>query len=253
MAASVRQSKFADSGSGGGATTIAATFDIPVLAGSTIVAYTTNDTGVAGTASVADNVNGAYPAALQTLNDAGNASRLQVFVFENAAAGATTVTVTWTGSVGARGIHIREVIGVPAASVDQSAGQNQATPGLGADAVTSGATPTLATTSSIALGMCSNSSGTNTPDVGAGFTSDGDVWSFFGSPHIGRPESRLVTGTTGVAATYTARANDAHQTIVVVLKSTPDSTTRYLRPATRADLDPGDGDFPAELVLKRWF
>jgi hypothetical protein len=219
MAASIRQVKFAEGTPG--STTIAATFDSNPLAGSTILALVTNldDAGAnQPTVTVADGVNGSYPAAIDNIRDTANNQRTRMFCKQNVSAGATTVTATYSASISFRGIVIIEVAGVAVASQDQHTAQMQLTPGTGTDATTSGNTGTLGGVPNIVVGVTWNSGGSpGTPATGTGYTSAGTGWQYGGGNDLTRVESKLTSATTAVAATFTANGNTAHQTFVVVL------------------------------------
>ena len=135
-----------------------------------------------------------------------------------ASAGTLTVTITFDSATATVGAALREVGGVAlSAAVDQYAGQSQTNPGTGTNAVTSGATATLGTQPAIVLGTAARRDGTTAAAAGTGFTSDGTANAYYDN-YAFRCESKRVTATTGVAATFTANgAGDDFITMVVVM------------------------------------
>jgi hypothetical protein len=245
MASSIRQAAAFTDAAGAGAS-IGLAFASPVLAGSVLVAFVTNDTGTADPTSitVADTVNGAWPAALQNIRDATNQDRITAFVFRGttgSASGTPTVTVTFATPTNPtfRGICILELTGVDPTVAAQSAGQGQLTPTTGANAVTSGNTATLTQQPNIVIGFSMDTAGTGTPATGTGYASSGTGFGFGGTA-LARVESKNTSATTAVAATFTAAANEGHVTVVIVLF---DSATVAAVPFTRhpaTDVTPFD-------------
>lgn len=136
-----------------------------------------------------------------------------------ASAGTLTATITFDAGTATVGAAIRELGGVArAAAVDKYTGQAQATPGTSANAVTSGATATLSRQPGLVLGTSTRTDGTTAPTAGTGngFASDGTGNAFYDS-YAFRCESKRVTSTTGIAATFTANgAGDSFITLVSV-------------------------------------
>jgi hypothetical protein len=222
MAGTIRQQKFLDLSAT--ATTIALAFDSAVLAGSTILAYVTNlddGSGFSPTVTVADNINGAWPAATEApARDTTNTQRTRMFVKPNAAAGSTTVTATYSATISFRGICIVEVTGEVAASLDQHTSQTQLTPTTGANATTSGTTGTLGGQPNTVVAFTFNNGGSGVPAVGTGYAAPAGAstgWAFGGGTDLARLESKNTSATTAVAGTFTAAGNTGHTTFVVVL------------------------------------
>lgn len=214
MAASVLQAVFADDGfAGGSGTTQAVT--LTVTAGSTLYVVATCDNTGAVSMSCADNVNGTYGTQLDTtLNDATDGALLAAFRFVNAAAGSTTVTITYGSTITFKGICVFEVGGVKtSSSLDGHTGQVQLTPTTTTDATTS-SNASSSNQPALVVGLCINASGTQTPAAGTGFTSNGTGWTA-GTPQA-RAESKRVTATGNQAATFTAGVNGGHLTVVAV-------------------------------------
>jgi hypothetical protein len=150
-----------------------------VAAGSVLVLFATFDysNGVTS-ATVSDNLNGAWPAALNlvggspNVDDTVDTQRLMAFVFRGTAAGSLTATITYVGATGAfRGLRIVEVTGAnTSAAVDGAIGQSQITVGTGTDAVTSG-NFTTANTPVLIVGIQGNFSAVaGIANAGTGFT-----------------------------------------------------------------------------------
>lgn len=137
--------------------------------------------------------------------------------------GATeNVTATFSASVDFPGIYIAEYSGLATVAPftsGEAVGQIQQAPGTGTDAVTSTATPTLATQPCLVFGFSSNITVGFAPVAGTGFTSRTVVW--VTSDSQSRPQDKRVTATTAVAATWTSQAahdGDDYSNIVMVFK-----------------------------------
>lgn len=216
MTAAVQQERATDTASS--VSSLALAFVSNVLSGSAVHAIGTSAN--TATHTCADNVNGTYGAALDSVNDTNNSQRMTHFKFNNAASGATTVTLT--NSVGAVfvGIWIKEISGVTTTAFDKSNAQLQGNPGTAADGVSSLATATLTTQPALVSGLSFNDFSNAAPAVGTGFTDGGTGWTFGGGSAGARSESKRVTATTGVAATFTASADVAHMSCVAVFTET---------------------------------
>lgn len=104
--------------SGGTSVTIAIT---GVSAGSTLVCWVSKENGAQAAAS--DPSNGAWTHVRTVAN--GTTWSLSALIFHNAAPGDYTITATWTGSAGFRGVYVQEYSG--RSGLDNSAGQRQTT------------------------------------------------------------------------------------------------------------------------------
>src|SRR5207245_2490800 len=151
MTAAVQQERQTSTGSS--VSSLALAFLSNVLAGSAIHAIGTCDNTSSPTESCADDVNGTYGATLNGLVDTTDGQRLDHFKLNNAAAGATTVTLTPSISETSVGIWIKEISGVTTTAFDKSNGQWQATPTTGTDATTSLATATLTAQPALVSGL----------------------------------------------------------------------------------------------------
>lgn len=193
--------------SGASATTIATSATVTVSAGSWVVAWVYYF-AASTTVAVSDGTNSltAIPAG-SPVND-GN-SRLATLARYYATGGTFTFTATYGASVPFRSIVVAEVTGRTSTALvaAQCAGQAQATPTTGTDAVSTGnATPQSTASEQVAYTMNDTSSGVAA--AGTGFTSAGTFLNDTGD--IARIETRARTSTTPVAATFTAAANVAH-------------------------------------------
>jgi hypothetical protein len=166
------------------------------------------------TQTCADSLNGTYGASLNALDDATNLQRMDHWKFNNSLGGANTVTLSLSSASTSTGIWIKEISGVTTTAFDKSAGQLQTAPTTAADALTSGATATLSAQPALVSGLSViTGAASGIPAVGTGFTDGGAGWAGISAA---RSENERVTGTTGVAATFTAASNVAHLTVVAV-------------------------------------
>lgn len=224
--ATVAQSVFADNLASGAS--IAAT--LTVSAGSTLVVICSHDTFTqpSGATTIADTLNGSYPAHKENINDTVNVQRLIASVFTNSAAGSNTVTATFPGATQFRGIMVAEITGVPtSAAFDGSAAQVQAAPGTGTDAVTSGtassigAGSTNANQPAVVFGFSGNFAGNAAPAKGTGFSDTPTTttgWAWGGpNPDLVRSEFKRITSTGAQTSTFTAgtAGTNGHSTIVI--------------------------------------
>lgn len=207
MTASVLQEKFVDSA--GAATTLTISPNAGFTANSTLhIVATFGDT--TSTVTISDGTN-TYSSGLNIQRDTTNGQSQVHFYANNIAAGTPTITATFSASTSFRGLYAGEMGGTAVAANDGSAGNLQATPGTGTDAVTS--TTVTNTKQPVLLnGVSLESSGSTTaPNAGTGFTSSATGWGFGGSA-LARAESKRYTDTTGHAATFTAIASSIHMT-----------------------------------------
>ena len=132
----------------------------------------------------------------------------------------TSITITVNLDIQAvfNGIAVKEIGGASGwDSPNGKAGQYQAAPTTTTDATTSTNTGTLSTQPALVSGFCANSGNAAVPAAGTGFTSNGTGMAIAGAATC-RGESKRVTATTAVAATFTAAANTAHVTTAVIFK-----------------------------------
>lgn len=185
--------------------------------------------------------------ALENISDAGMGVRITHFVSDALVGGSTTITANYSGgSATFRAIAVKEIGGSAQGYDDVAgahAGQFQNAPGLGSDLVTTGNTPTLSTQPALISGWSIGQAGTSdvAPSEGTGFTNNGVSWNF-GSPSIYLiGESKRVTATTGLAATFTAVVNSKFISVAAVFLEPP--------PPANAPL----GYFDPELNIRAWF
>jgi len=207
----------ATGGMSGAGTTFAAS-SITLSAGSILVAVVT---GVNATslASISDSVNGTtgWVIAKQVTQ---SPLTLAICYRENMAAGAVTVTATYTASASQRGIKLLEITGGKTSGSQDGtpAGQFQTGVGTGADAITSGNT-TNANQPALLVGACQNYGNNQNSAAGTGFTSTRVDW----NTDVGgcRIEYKTLTTTTAVAATYTGPISDSWITLAAAFDEAP--------------------------------
>lgn len=176
----------------------------------------------------------------------GSNTRVSHFVSDALVGGSTDITVNFSGSVGFRGIGVKEIGGCLGGYdnlASAHAGQAQLTPTTTTDAVTSGNTPALTRQPALVSAWSFSAVGSSTaaPAVGTGFTNDGAGLLIGSAGAHCRGESQRVTSTSAVAATYTAAANGLHITVAAVfLESAPPANAPL-------------GYFDPELNIRAWF
>ena len=123
-------------------------------------------------------------------------------------AAAHTITITFSGSAPYRGAFAKEIVntsGYDAAASAAHAAAVTASPGTGADGITTGNTSALSAQPALISAATIPTNTVALATAGTGFTSDGVGWSFGGN--TGTSESKRVTATTALAATFTAPSN----------------------------------------------
>lgn len=200
----------------GSAANISTPGTITVADGDTIVAFITVAQDQTTTLAVNDGTN-TYDRVFAEYD--GSSLTYGILVAEDVAAGTYTLTATWDGGTRAnRSIFAFGISGLKAASFQTgSALRNvQATPGTGADGVTSGTT-TPTEQPACLLGWHFAAAAAGTPATGTGLTSVGTGLQFGTGTDLVRVQHKRLTSTAGVAATATAAANSTHITMVLVL------------------------------------
>jgi len=199
-----------------GVTTVSDTIT-GVTAGNHIVAHVGCDDG-AGTITISGVSDGtAYSLGDAKRVDTGNNQFGTVYYLENAGSGSHTVTATATGGTPTNMVlRLFEVSGLQtSASLDKNTGQAQASPGTGADGVSSGATATTANANDFIMGFTQNTgeapSGTSAITAGTGFTKSGTA-------DYMACESKSVSSTGTQTATFTQSVNVARVTHVIAFK-----------------------------------
>lgn len=221
MTASILQTPTNDNNATGGA--ISCTFGSAVAAGSTLVVIATIDSGGgASISTVSDTVNGSYGTAKITVVDSTDGETMAVFIFPNTAAGTPTVTMTPSVNCDFRSLVAIEVGGAATVSYGGSTGQVQNA--AGTDGVTTGnVTPTGQPALIIGMSMSTGAFPGSAPASGTGFTDNGAFWQMGqgAGKEYARLESKRITSTSSVAATFTQTAAVLHtQAVIVVLEAT---------------------------------
>jgi len=143
-----------------------------------VVGHDGNASGI--NLTCADNVNGTYGTALDTINDTTNGNTVRHWVKANIAGGTVVVTVTSPGFDVFKGIYAVEVSGVATAPTDGHSGRTQSVANGGAITSNSGTNTATAFMLSCTIDDSSTTAGHGT--VGTGFTVDPNFasgfWSF---------------------------------------------------------------------------
>ncbi len=205
-----------------GGTTQAATRTDVVAGDYGLVEFTTGDSTGTVTGSCADSAGGTWSAQLDTQRSATHQQATWHFYRTTpfASSGSVTVTVTISATEGGKGVAFRLISGSsgPGTTSSEHAGNQQDTPGTGTDAVTStNVTPT--TQPALIVGIDLDVPGNLTPAVGTGFTDAGTGWGF-GGLVAARAESKRVTSTAGVAATFTVGTSETQHALAIVFYET---------------------------------
>lgn len=214
------------------ATTIALAFTSNVTAGDYIYVALSQVLASGTTATCADNINGAYPAALDT-RTVGSGAALYHFAFGPSAGGAITVTCTYSVTSTFRSIFIAEIGGT--GGLDTSGTYHsanlQTTNTTAVGNVTSGTlTPSVANGLVIGVVLDGNlSSTTIVADTAAGFTdlfpTANTFWTFTTGANHGDAESQVYTTTASIPALFTASlANQTLGTVGVLFKPSVTAT-----------------------------
>lgn len=195
---------------GGSGTTVTATFASAATVGSTIEVDVTS--GNTTPPTVADSAGQNYTYACEA-SDGSDSQYAYSFYFQNnASATALTVTATWAAATSFRAMIIKEIGGVGSAPVQGSTGapvcNYQVNPRTASDAITAG-TQTPTAQPALVSGFDINFGATNTIADGTGFTAGtSNAWSG-SAPFFGTTESKRITSTSPVAATFTDATNGA--------------------------------------------
>jgi hypothetical protein len=192
---------------GSSVTSLAAgAFDANVIVGQTIVVFVRIIGGTEKDITVSDSQGNTY-----TRVSPAGAQFAHTYIAPVTSAGADDVTASWAG--GTQAAIVAEVFsGLDA--FDGYSLNTQASPGAGADAITSG-NITPGEQPAVLIGLSQNTAGAGgtAPNAGTGFTSRGAVWDFEGLiDPIARLEDRRLTATDAVAATFTRTAAESHET-----------------------------------------
>lgn len=238
MTVSVLQER--SSAASGSATTIVLAYSSALTLGSALHVFASCDTGggVDVSSCVATN-NGSFGAALDDINDPSNFQRLAHWVLANVtSATADTITVSFSATVTFRGIWIREIGGCTASPLDGHSGQNQASPGTGTDAISSGnATnnnqPALLSALTLNTGTIAS-----TLSQGTGFTLGATNWNtmYGGNQMLAASESKRITAAgAGIASTFTGTGSARMTTLQAIF----DEAAPAIIVASQPNLSPG--------------
>ena len=200
-----------------GTTTIAVTFDSNVVAGNTIVLSWFNDNQTNNLDTVTDNLGNSY-AAIDGLNSNLTDGGSQYAA--NIVGGSCTVTVTFTGTAGFRGVIAHEISGVSTTPLDVNPAQAQLTPGTGTDAVTSGGdTPSVDGCYIFGATWTTDGATGHSITQGTGFTARQTITD---APNFikAMSEDQVQAVAASIAATFTISVAHSMMTFMVALKPT---------------------------------
>lgn len=214
------------SGAGGVSTKTTPNFGTTVTAGNLILAIARYNQGAGLTPTFSDTLGNTYSVVENNYYEGTGFEGIAVAVAKNiTGGGANAVTVNYgttiAGTVGYEiGVMAAEYSGfsksAPYTASDYAGPNRQASPTTGANAVTSGNTPTLSSGNGllIALSYCF---GGTVPSAGSG-TSRGTGWTTANTNF--RLQDQAVAATTALAATFTATAGTTpHYTAAVYLQN----------------------------------
>lgn len=232
-AASIAVIQNAENSAAATGTTLAVSFASPVATGSVLHCFVANKDVLSEAVTVSDNVNGAWPAAIDTVDDATHLETVRQFSFPGSVSGSITVTATFSVTTTLRAIRVVEIGPAKTSGpLDVRAGQVQASPGAGTDAVTSGAQTNVESPALIVgLSMDNRTVAPAAPAAGTGFADNGAGWNLV-SGNQARLESKRVTTTAPIAATFTGTAGIAPTTLMAVYAESDATETFVLTAET---------------------
>lgn len=209
MAISILQAK--QSSTTATSTTIALAFTSNVTAGSYIYVAATQVDVSTITASCADSLNGAYPAALDSLAVGGGGALYQ-FAFGPSLGGACTVTVTFSPTATFRGIMIAEIAGT--SGLDTAGTYHSSHQTTSGTSVSSGTlTPSIANGLAIGAYIDGNIAaitivpGSGFTDISTAFTAS-TFWQFTTGTNHGDAAYQIYSTTASVPVTFTLSGSD---------------------------------------------
>lgn len=180
---------------------------------------TWDNTGAASISTVVAVPSGPTFSVLATILDSVNNQNTAHIVTSDLTPSTTyTVTITLSALSTARscaGNIIADTSGY-LGSPNHHAEQVQATPTLTADAVTSGNSGTISQAGALISAHSFNSAGITAPTAGTGFTSLGGSIQLGSGTNFATSESKHLSVTTAVAATFTATSNNGHATLMAI-------------------------------------
>jgi hypothetical protein len=225
MAGAIVQTGYAVDDSGATSTTIAVTLT-GVLAGSTLYAHVGGtDTGTQ-TCTVSDG--SAFSAGDTKRRSTGDSQSGWTFYRENVSAGSHTITATFGSSIDFRRLRVAELSGLAtSSSKDQAVGQAQATPGTGANGVSSGATSATTNANDFIIGSTQDA---DSADPSSGTLSAGTGYTISGTNVVMGIESKSVSATGAQTATFTQSVAGSRITHVIAFKTA--GATAYTMPTS---------------------
>lgn len=171
---------------------------------------------------------------IQTVTDATGAWSVSQYAALGVPAGAERLIVNFSGSVAASSVHAASLSGgqlvLPSGS--NYAGQNQASPGTGTGAVSSG-NVTPSAQPGMLMGLAIPTGGGNTScaaDTGAGFTStQSGAYAANNSTKYWAMEHQRLTSTSAIPATFTIGGNQRMVTVAAYFLELSSGTTPITR------------------------
>jgi hypothetical protein len=157
---------------------------------------------------------------LVALNDGAAGQRTELWVANNVTGGSTVITETYSAAITWRAMSGKVISGTSGYDSAAAAKAGQViNAGTGTDATTSGNTPALTSQPALISGWCFEATGASLPAAGTGFTNDGTGIGW-GGTHTMRSESKILTSTSAVAATFTAGAANNQSVFAAVYLET---------------------------------
>jgi hypothetical protein len=153
----------------GTSTTWTFTYGSNVTAGNFLVCLGKSASGVTHNSVTSDAAGDAWSVVTDS-TQTGNGWITSLWYFVADESEALTVTITYSGTIGARGLACAEYSGLHASPFDVSQGNSQVNPGTGADAVTTGATAATAQDNSLAIACMVSQSTTTVYTPASGWT-----------------------------------------------------------------------------------
>jgi hypothetical protein len=189
--------------------------NITPTAGSCLAVFVVNNNGV--TPTVSDDQNGSYGTLKANAQWSGDTD-VSLFVHENVAGAATSVTASFSPNSTYCGVIVFEITGGANPAYQTAAGLHQVAPGGATDAISSdNMNPTVQPCLLIGFSLNANANNpgdnNNVSDPGTGFTNGGVFIRWNGDPgfaaEAARAEYKRLTSTAAVAATFTANGSSA--------------------------------------------
>ncbi len=189
-----------------------------ILAGSTLVMYTTCDNGSQTTRTItsADDVNGSWGSPLNTIHDTFDNFDAYQSYFPNTASGTINVTCTFSTSTQYKTIGVMECVNVTTAPLDGHNGLASTSGTGGSDGWDAG-TVTNTSQPALVIGFSAQMDTAFPPNAGTGFTDFGVLVGAFAAQNAARWESKRITATNGVGATFTDTQIRWHLTLSLKL------------------------------------